>query len=101
MHLELLVRHRILLRSSQSGERSLDLDDDMNSERLSLFRNLWTTEASKYALVRVGGGAEDLSRCIILNTQTRMALVIEDEEVCREVKRRMKGAGVPILNQLP
>ncbi len=77
------------------------LNEYMNKDKLSQFRNLWTTDATRYALVRVGGEATDQPRLVIFNLETRMALTIENDEVCQEVKRRMQHAGVPILDRLP
>jgi hypothetical protein len=73
----------------------------MSSDKLLQFRNLWTTDSAKYALVRVGGEPKDEPRLLIFNVETRMALTIEDDQVYKEVKRRMQGAGVPILDGLP
>jgi len=44
---------------------------------------------------------DELSQCIIFNTKTRMALIIEGDETYLEVMKRMKDAGVRALDRLP
>ncbi len=82
-------------------KRLAELEEVRVEDKLARFENLWTVDAAKYALVRVGGEAGDLSRFIIFNVETRTAMVIEDNDLSQLVKRRMKDAGVPLLNRLP
>lgn len=73
----------------------------MNKDKLIEFKNLWTSDVTKYVLLRTGHGPDGQQRFMIFNMETRMALVIEDEEVSREVKRRMHQAGVPVVDRAP
>jgi len=71
------------------------------TDGIEQFAELWGHERGKYALVGTIKDPSDLGNCIIFNTVTRMAKVIEDDNLAIEVMRRMAQAGVPILDDIP
>ena len=71
----------------------------MNKE-LEEFKYLWTKRRRDYVLVKdelAGGGVHFL----IFNVVHRTAKVIEDDEIHTIVVKRMRDAGVPVVDKLP
>jgi len=66
-----------------------------NENTVREFANLWTTDLSRYALVRLG---EEVT---IVERVARQALVIEDDAVRKEVVQRMIAAGAIVTDRLP
>ncbi len=65
------------------------------------FHDLWGQDRDNYVLVRSGEGTKDLADCVIFNTKSAAAEVIEDDDLAIEVIRRMVAAGVPVLDRMP
>ncbi len=72
----------------------------MTLEQINRFLYLWTADATQYVLVRFVPGT-DLRECLIFDREAKSALLIEDEQLALEVRRRMAEAGVPVVNELP
>jgi hypothetical protein len=64
------------------------------------FSFLWTDQASDHVLltVRPGAGPENT---LIYRVSSGTVMLIEDDHVAREVKRRMFDAGVPVVDDPP
>lgn len=57
--------------------------------------HLWTDEAGEWVLLGTSEGE------FPVHWPTHMGLIIEDDDVAQEVKKRMSDAGVPIVQELP
>ncbi len=64
-------------------------------QSLNEYAYLWTGQAREWVLYETGHGTLPIHRA------TRTGLIIEDDAVAREVKKRMVDAGVPIVYELP
>jgi len=73
----------------------------MNHANIDRFRRLWTSDVAKYVLVSQCASSDDFSKCTIFNKETKMAVIIEENDVNLEVKKKMKEAGVPVVDRLP
>lgn len=62
------------------------------------FEHIWTTECSNYVLVRLPADPED--RYAILEKETHLSVIIEDDGVYHEVVQKMIDAGVRIVSDL-
>jgi len=72
----------------------------MNQEMLDEFENLWTVDKDCYVLVAPGPDFQT-QQLMILNRETKMAKIIEDNDAYREVIKRMREVGVPIAYSMP
>ena len=70
-------------------------------DRLEKLAAMWGDDAARYILIRTEPGTEGVTSCVIFDVVDRMGAIIEDDELCAEVKRRMVAAGVPILDRVP
>jgi hypothetical protein len=69
-----------------------------DEETVAEFRDLWDPP-DRYVLVRVGPGVDQM---VIVDPVDRMiTLIDEDDELAAQVIRRMRAAGVQVLDELP
>ena len=72
----------------------------MTPDELDEMQPMWTTDRGRYQ-IRVSAGEDPIEAgsIVIVARSGRMvgARIIEDEELWREVKRRMIEAGVPVV----
>lgn len=67
---------------------------------LDAMASLWTHPTGDYVLLD-HSGTGDPTKAIVYDVRTPAMMIIEDEDLAAEVKRRMAAAGVPIVNEVP
>jgi hypothetical protein len=72
----------------------------MNQEMLYEFGNLWTTDKDRYVLLAPGPDFR-VEQLVIMNRETKMAKIIEDNDAYKEVIELMREAGVPVTCSMP
>jgi len=63
------------------------------------FKELWESPGSGYVLIQIG--EPDENNYIVFNVKTRVAELIDDDEISVQVIEKMKEVGCPILTALP
>lgn len=61
------------------------------------YEHLWANSNGPWALLQLNPGRQGTPSFIVINRADRSVLVIEDDEVAQEVKKRMLTAGVPVV----
>jgi hypothetical protein len=84
---------------SPSNERTNQLArrwNDGMSDELDEFNHLWDGSEPGWALFELPGGGQ-----LIVNSQTFLAKIIEDDDLAVRVRQRMKDSGCQILKEPP
>lgn len=77
----------------------MDNVSDDGPEEVARFSDLWS-DTGRYVLVRRPDSTGDLD-LLILDREGPSAVLIDDDELCVAVIRRMINEGVPILDEPP
>ncbi|MEU8265486.1 hypothetical protein AB0C02_33445 [Micromonospora sp. NPDC048999] len=62
------------------------------------FRDIWDAPLERYVLIRLGNSREQM---IIFDPESRMAQIIEDDELALKVIDKMIERGFAILDHIP
>ena len=68
----------------------------MQAELLS-FKYLWDGSTARWALLNIG--TDDEARYLIVNTETKSAKIISDDQLSREVVNQMLNANVRVVSR--
>lgn len=71
------------------------------NEKLESYRYLWEDESGRYVLIQSDKDSQELETCLVYDQETKMVLLEEDDDVYREIKRRLAEKGIPMLSALP
>ncbi|MFO0852429.1 MAG: hypothetical protein U0871_28290 [Gemmataceae bacterium] len=72
----------------------------MNDDLQSL-SYLWEDGTGRYVLVQAVSGGQSYDTCVVYDLESKTGLLIENDDLADEVKRRMAEKGVPMLPDLP
>lgn len=67
------------------------------SERIEDFSYLWDGESNRYALLRTQSDSTDIDDLLVFDKVSKTVLLVEDQEVAREICRRLREKGIPII----
>ena len=70
-------------------------------DKLANYSYLWEDEPKRYVIIRTIMGSQDLETCLVYDLQTKTALLEEDDDVYREIKRHLAEKGVPMVTTIP
>jgi hypothetical protein len=73
-----------------------------DKETIEDYAYLLNDTSGRYVLVQAGPDeSRELCTCLVYDTNTNTALLIEDDELSLEVKTALQKSGVPMLPNVP
>lgn len=73
----------------------------MTTDSLAEHAFLWKANPDRYVLVKLPGGAGGLLDHVVYDRVDKGAILIEDDDVCRQVIQKMLDAGVKVHDRIP
>ena len=70
-------------------------------DKLISYRHLWEDDSGRYVLIQTDQASQDMETCLVYDMETKTALLEEDDDVYREVKKRLAEKGVPVMPKVP
>ena len=67
------------------------------TDSVTNYEHLWGHSNGPWALLQLNPGRQEAPNYVVVNLSDRSALLIEDNEVAQEVKKRMLAAGVRVV----
>lgn len=65
------------------------------------YRHLWEDQAGRYVLIQAVAGGHSHETCVVYDLESKTGLIIEDDDVADQVKKRLADKGVPMLSTIP
>ena len=66
-------------------------------EKLETYRYVWEDASGRYVLIQSVKGSQTHETCLVYDLETKRALPEKDDDVSRELKRRLAEKSIPIF----
>jgi hypothetical protein len=66
-------------------------------DNIENYRHLWSKESDSWALYQLNPGTSEEPQYVVIDRYNKSVLVIENDSIAAEVKKRMRDSGVPVV----
>jgi hypothetical protein len=70
-------------------------------DNIENYEYLWDDQTGRYVLIQAVLGSQLLDTCVVYDLTSKTGLIIEDDDVAKQVKKRLADKGAPMLSDIP